>query len=210
MLGPQYERALTGERCWLRHDDGHRTLLPVQQWLGHHDADRGFDDAVVALCHGPTIDLGCGPGRLVVRLIARGLPALGIDQSAVAVHLATRRGAPALRCDLFDPLPGTGDWQTALLIDGNVGLGGDPARVLTRAGSLLSGAGCCIAEFDPTISGIIPRRVRLECAQGSGPWFPWASVGLDSAAQLAARAGMYLTDSHQVGDRALARLAKSP
>lgn len=34
MLGPQYERALLGERCWLRHDDGERVELPVDLWLG--------------------------------------------------------------------------------------------------------------------------------------------------------------------------------
>ena len=64
---------------------------------------------------GPTIDLGCGPGRLVARLIERGVPALGVDQSATAVGLARRSGAPALRRDVFEPLPGTGRWQTVLL-----------------------------------------------------------------------------------------------
>ena len=87
------------------------------------------------LCTGPTIDLGCGPGRLVARLVERGVPALGVDQSATAVGLARRSGAPALRRDVFEPLPGTGRWQTVLLADGNVGLGGDPWRVLRRAAS---------------------------------------------------------------------------
>ena len=49
------------------------------------DADEAFDRAVVKLCEGPTIDLGWGPGRLVVDLIRRGIPALGVDQSATAV-----------------------------------------------------------------------------------------------------------------------------
>ena len=46
-------------------------------------------------------------------------------------------GRPALRRDVFEPLPGTGRWQTVLLADGNVGLGGDPLRVLRRAAELL-------------------------------------------------------------------------
>nr|WP_246122422.1 class I SAM-dependent methyltransferase [Actinoallomurus bryophytorum] len=37
-------------------------------------------------CHGPTIDLGCGPGRLVQALTARGVRALGIDTSPWAVR----------------------------------------------------------------------------------------------------------------------------
>lgn len=77
MLGNLYDRALDGERCWVRHDDGRVRQLPVRSWLGGHHADRRFDNAVLGLCAGPTIDLGCGPGRLVTRLIERGVPALG-------------------------------------------------------------------------------------------------------------------------------------
>ena len=148
MLGQLYEEALGGERCWLRHDDGRRHRLPVHSWLGGHGADRCFDRAVVELCQGPTIDLGCGPGRLVTHLIQRGIPALGVDQSETAVRLARRSGAPVLLRDLFDPLPGTGRWETVLLADGNVGLGGDPWRVLRRAAELISETGRCVVEFE--------------------------------------------------------------
>ena len=137
MLGNLYDRALDGERCWLRHDDGRLDRLPIRSWLGGRKADQRFDHEVVGLCEGPTIDLGCGPGRLVAHLIQRGVPALGVDQSATAVALAHRSGAPALRRDVFDPLPGTGRWHNVLLADGNVGLGGDPWRILRRAGELL-------------------------------------------------------------------------
>ena len=106
-------------------------------------ADAHFDEAVVGMCDGPTIDLGCGPGRLVAHLIRRGVPALGVDLSPAAIGLARRSGAPALRRDVFGPLPGTGRWHTVLLADGNVGLGGDPWRVLRRAAELLRQGGRC-------------------------------------------------------------------
>lgn len=61
MLGDLYERALDGERCRNRHDDGRVHRLPVHSWLGGHRGDQEFDHTVVELCHGPTIDLGCGP-----------------------------------------------------------------------------------------------------------------------------------------------------
>jgi hypothetical protein len=32
-------------------------------------ADEEIDDAVMAMCNGPTIELGCGSGRLVAHLI---------------------------------------------------------------------------------------------------------------------------------------------
>jgi hypothetical protein len=33
MLGALYDRALTGERCWIRHEDGRVHGLPVTQGL---------------------------------------------------------------------------------------------------------------------------------------------------------------------------------
>src|SRR5262249_22562401 len=146
-----YERALGGERCWVRNDVGEVRTLPVGEWLGGKHADGEFDRTVVSLCQGPTIDLGCGPGRFVTELIRRGIPALGVDQSAAAVGLAQRSGAPVLRRDVFGPLPGTGRWRTVLLADGNLGLGGDPARLMRRAAELLERGGQCVAEFDASV-----------------------------------------------------------
>ena len=206
MFGQLYDRALGGERCWVRHDDGRVGRLPVGSWLGGRSADTVFDEAIVALCEGPTLDLGCGPGRLVAHLIERGVPALGVDVSATAIDLARRSGAPALRRDVFDPLPGTGRWQTVLLADGNVGLGGDPERILRRAGELLRRGGRCIAEFDSATTGINVSWVRLESQETIGPWFRWASVGIDCVPALAARVGLAVADVHPIGQRVVASL----
>jgi SAM-dependent methyltransferase len=205
-LGNLYDRALDGERCWVRHDDGEVRHLPVRKWLGGRHADGRFDRAVVELCHGPTIDLGCGPGRLVTELIRRGIPALGIDQSATAVGLAQRSGAPVLRRDVFGSLPGTGRWQTVLLADGNVGLDGDPLRVLRRAADLLASGGRCVTEFDAVATGIHTGWVRLESSRTIGPWFRWATVGIDCAAELAEQAGLVLAGIHPIGERVVASL----
>ncbi|MCW2560912.1 MAG: class SAM-dependent methyltransferase [Mycobacterium sp.] len=207
MFGNLYDRALTGERCWIRHQDGSVHGLPVHSWLGRLRSDHAFDQTMVGLCNGPTIDLGCGPGRLVANLVARGVPALGIDQSATAVDLARRSGAPALRRDVFGPLPGAGRWSTVLLADGNVGIGGDPWRVLSRAGELLRTGGQCIAEFDCATTGVQERWVRLESERTVGPWFRWAAVGVDGARQLAGDVGMSIMAMRTIGNRALATLA---
>lgn len=206
MLGQLYDRALNGERCWVRRSDGRVNRLPVRSWLGGRGADAEFDSALVAMCTGPTLDLGCGPGRLVASLVERGLPALGVDLSATAVRLARNNGAPALRRDVFGPLPGTGRWHTVLLADGNVGLGGDPRRILTRAAELLRRGGQCLAEFDASTSGIDVGWVRLESSRTVGPWFRWASVGIDSVPALAAEAGLAVAGVHRIGSRVVANL----
>jgi SAM-dependent methyltransferase len=217
MLGQLYDRALDGERCWIRHEDGQLRRLPAHRWLGgrglgevpapDENFDEVFDEVVAQLCGAPTIELGCGPARLVARLVQRGVPALGVDRSATAIRLAGRGGAPALLSDVFEPLPGMGSWRTVLLIDGNVGLGGDPRRILGRAAELLAHGGCCVAEFDAEVAGIRSSWVRLESARDVGPWFRWASVGADSAAVLAAQVGLSLTGVRLIGSRVIATLA---
>lgn len=206
MHGQLYDQALDGERCWVRRADGRLAQLPVPSWLGGAHADSTFDQAIVSMCSGPTIDLGCGPGRLVASLVQRGIPALGVDRSTVAVEIARSSGAPVLCRDLFEPLPGTGRWHTVLLADGNVGLGGDPWRVLQRAGELLRHGGECLAEFDTAVTGIESCWVRLESMRAVGPWFRWASVGLDCAARLAEDVGLAVSAIHPIGARVIASL----
>jgi len=181
----------------------------VRTWLGGQGADIAFDEPVAALCNGPTIDLGCGPGRLVGRLLRCGVPALGVDQSLTAVALARRSGALALHRDIFEPLPATGRWHTVLLADGNIGLGGDPARSgCSRAPAELLRRACrCVAEFDPETTGVRRRWARLESAGRVGPWFRWAWVGVDSITSLAKQAGLVPVGINPAGRRVVAILA---
>ena len=208
MFGDLYERALAGERCFIRTTDGRRTDLPVQRWLGNHPGDGPFDDAVLARCDGPTLELGCGPARLIARLSRRGVPALGVDRSPRAIRLARAEGAHVLCADVFGPLPGVGLWRTVLLVDGNIGLAGDPLRILRRCREMLAAGGYGVVEFDTHHRGATTTLTRLETDDHAGPWFPWATVGLDHAEELAERAGMRLKDVHVIGDRALASMAR--
>ena len=93
-----------------------------------------------------------------------------------------------------------------MLADGNVGIGGDPRRVLRRAGELLHSGGRCVAEFEGESQGIVARWVRLESSKTIGPWFRWATVGIEGARQLADQVGLTVTAVHEIGDRRLATL----
>lgn len=180
----RFDHALNGVHGVLRTADGRWSDIPVARWHGASDdtADREFDDAVVRRCDGPTIDLGCGPGRLVAALVAGDVPALGVDISRVAVSAARRRGVAVLQRDIFGHLPGEGRWAHVLLIDGNIGIGGDPGLLLERVGALLARGGTLIAELDAHVGGVQVDVVRTEGRHGAGPWFPWARVGVDGMA----------------------------
>jgi hypothetical protein len=149
-----------------RHHDGGLRILPVHRWLGARGAGDAFDDVVVAMCSGPKIELGCSPECLVVHLIQRGVPVLSFDRSVTAIRLAGRCGAPALLGDLFQPSPasgrcpkpGMGCWQTVLLVDGNVGLGGDPRPIWPGV-------------HHTKMGGRHRLRGRLRCRPGCGPFF---------------------------------------
>lgn len=168
------------------------------------------DAGLVARCAGPTLDVGCGPGRLTGAVLAAGRgPALGIDVSAAAVRLARRRGAPALQRDVFGPVPGEGRWWHVLLADGNVGIGGAPRRLLRRCRDLLAPAGTVLVELTAPGTRSWAGRVRLQHrdAATSEP-FAWASVGVDDIGRIAAAAGLRVLDTWTEADRWFARVCR--
>jgi SAM-dependent methyltransferase len=173
----------------LRADDG--TTLPLDPARWHSDPSAG-EERLLAAAAAPVLDVGCGPGRLVLGLARRGAVALGVDPAPAACALARARGAPVLQRSVFDPLPGHGRWRTILLADGNIGIGGDPVRLLRRCGDLLAEDGTIVVEVLAPGPGWRSHRVRLERAGQHGPWFTWAVVDADAIAGLAGAAGFEL------------------
>lgn len=168
--------------------DPHRWLAPAT----------GTDRDVLATVVGPVLDVGCGPARHVRALLDRGVPALGIDVSPAAVRLARGRGATVLRRSVFDRVPAAGRWMTVLLLDGSIGIGGDPTPLIRRAGTLLANGGTVLVEVAPphVLSALV--TVRLD---RGGPAFRWARVGIDGLAALAEAAGLAVGRTAAVGGR---------
>src|SRR5260370_12869273 len=80
--------------------------------------------------------------------------------------------------------------MTVLLADGNIGIGGDPAALLRRAGELLAPAGKALVEIEPPGSPLRLEQVRLCHAGVASAWFPWAFVGADHISDVARDPGL--------------------
>jgi SAM-dependent methyltransferase len=196
-------------RWFARYEDGPRRSLDgaLRQWVGAaDDADR----ELLARAEGLVLDAGCGPGRLVAELAAQGREAVGVDISPAAITLTRALGATAVHRSLFEPLPGEGAWDTVLLADGNIGIGGDPVALLARCRELLAPGGRVLAELDPPGTGLRADRVRLERGAERGSWFPWAHVGVDAVAGPARTAGLEMDATWERDGRWFASLAARP
>ncbi|HET6501908.1 MAG TPA: class I SAM-dependent methyltransferase [Amycolatopsis sp.] len=201
-----FEPGLLGRQISLELASGTRISLPVHRWRASRS--RG-DELLVRACTGPTVDLGCGPGRLTAALTERGVTALGIDVSPVAVELTRERGAAAACRDLFGPLPGEGRWRHALLADGNIGIGGDPAALLRRVGELLCPGGTALVEIDAPGTGLRQGQVRVaEDGGTSEHWFAWAWLGVDAVRGAAHGSGLTPTWFAERAGRWFAALTK--
>ncbi|MEE6265588.1 MULTISPECIES: class I SAM-dependent methyltransferase [Streptomyces] len=198
--GDPYALALRAGRgpVYLRLADGCRIRMPVHRWYARPTE---ADESVLGRCVGPVLDVGCGPGRLCRALLSRGVFALGVDVTPRAAAHAIARGGIALCRSVFDRLPAEGGWQTVLLIDGNIGIGGDPRALLARCIQLTAPTGLLLVEVDPDE---VEERctARFEDLHGrEGPPFPWARLGAPALHRIAEGLALSVTDQWRYGPR---------
>lgn len=180
--------------------------MDVARWTA--DADQ-VDLLLLASVTGPVLDVGCGPGRMVRAARDLGLEVLGVDVSPAAVELARAAGLPVFEGSIFDALPDEGGWQTVLLVDENVGIGGDVDALLVRCGQLLAPTGELVIELHPDDERDRRYTGRLVDLQGrESESFPWAEIGLTSMIARAANAGFELRQAWSADDRSFCRLVK--
>lgn len=193
-----FAQALLGAPCAVVGLDAEPRRLPMLQWSSEADVD---DLALLALCRGATLDIGCGPGRLTSALAHAGQVALGIDVVVEAVEQTRSRGASALLRDVHDEVPDEGHWDTALLADGNVGIGGDPVALLRRAREVIDPRGRIVVEVHAPGTATRTVWASLESATVRSRPFRWSVLSVDDIEVVAAQAGLRVTATEQLGER---------
>ncbi|MDO9408334.1 bifunctional 2-polyprenyl-6-hydroxyphenol methylase/3-demethylubiquinol 3-O-methyltransferase UbiG [Patulibacter sp.] len=192
----------------VRATDGNVWSMPIGRWLAPAS---DVDERVLDRATGPVLDVGCGPGRHVHALSRRGVTAVGVELSPTAVRHARDGGARVVEGSIFEVAPDPGCWSTALLLDGNIGIGGVPHVLLRRVAELLCPDGQVLVELDPPGAATTPTpgdgdgteafRIRIESDGSTSAWFPWARVTTDSIVAPAAAAGLDVETCWTDGDR---------
>ncbi|MGW2557256.1 glycoside hydrolase family 15 protein [Streptomyces sp. NPDC001635] len=162
---------------YLRLTDGGGIRMPVHRWYAHPNV---ADESVLNRCVGPVLDVGCGPGRLCRTLLSRGVFALGVDVAPRAAARTIALGGIALCRSVFGRLPAEGGWRTVLLIDGNIGIGGDPRALLGRiplsAGQRLGFALHVVPAWENESVGWRAGRIRHRMSDTVKGWRSWSKL----------------------------------
>ncbi|MET7381188.1 class I SAM-dependent methyltransferase [Streptomyces sp. NPDC005526] len=186
---------------------------------------RGTEDATRSATREPRGDPGAGyaphaPGTGTGQAPAPHAPGAEADDAARPSGTGGDASRPyppgteaghgcVLRRSVFEAVPGAGCWGTALLMDGNVGIGGDPGALLRRLARLVRAGGLLIAETSPMD---VDERVHVQVvgvpgARGdTGAPFPWARLGAAALLRHADRAGWRPVDQWTAGGRCFVAL----
>ena len=169
------------------YSDGDSVPLDLDRWVGVPTPE---ERTLLTSVLPPVLDVGCGPGRHVIALAERGIVTLGVDVSPVAVELARRSGAPVIERSIFERVPAAGRWGTALLLDGNIGIGGDAVTLLSRLRDIIRPRGRVLAELEGPGRPTGSATAWIEKDGVRSPPFPWARVSVDGIEDIA-RAGRF-------------------
>lgn len=190
------------------HDPAEALQFDVRNWC---DEASAAERSLLQGLQGPVLDVGCGPGRLLAAALAIGLAAVGIDPSTEAVRQARSRGVRALEQSIFAPVPHSGHWQSVILLDGNIGIGGNIAALLARCRQLIAPSGALLVEveadeyMDSAYSAVIEdeRGNRSEA-------FAWARTGTAGLASRARAAGWSVSAIQRLQGRVFCSLSPRP
>lgn len=182
-------------------DDGRVEPMPASGFLADARRWPPRDREAMRAVLGRVLDVGCGGGRHLLHLEARGHDCVGIDTSPGAVEACRRRGvADVRRMAVGEVSSDLGVFDTVLLLGGNLGLlGGWEAgrRLLGRLSETTSDRGRVVADTidlslseEPADRAYVERnrelgrpvgqaRLRVRYKAWATAWFDYLFVGRD-------------------------------
>ena len=200
-----YERAIEKGSGALRLVDANDELAVMSTAIdiSRFARDASAEDVdALSRTNGAVLDVGCGPARIVHAAIRAGRLALGIDLSPAAVAFAQDRGLPVLRRSVFQSVPSAGSWGTVALLDGNIGIGGSPRRLLYRCRDLMDPNGSVLVETHPDAEREAAfEAVLLDSSDMRSSPFPWAEVGAAALLRAADDTGFAVEAAWESGGR---------
>lgn len=218
---------LWGEICEAYHERG-EAPYSIRREDGHVESDHSpevyfaepdeffpWESDLLTAARGPILDVGSGPGRMMLWAQEAGHRVVGIEASPRTVRVAMERGAHDVRLGRWQDLdtllePGERDFACVLLMGHNPGLAGD-LEGFEQLLSLLHGVTApeaallltsidFLSTSDPKhlalqralgASGRYPGafRIRVEFEGCRGSYFPWLLVAPGDLARVARATG---------------------
>ncbi len=183
----------------IERDDGFVSLSAGPEiYFAPYDEWPECEKRAMSYVRGTVLDIGCGAGRHLLHLQARGVDAVGIDVSPVAVKVCKARGLTNVRVLPVSKVSARlGVFDTILMMGNNFGLLGNVNRarwLLRKFRGLCSARGRIVAgSRDPHATGLpehlqyhhrnvskgrMPGQVRLRVRYKTyrTPWYDYLLV----------------------------------
>ena len=192
--------------CWYQNADPWVDAIRNQEIASRVLAtNQAIEAAVLATRPASVIDVGCGEGWLVRRLVGQGVAARGLDVVPALVESARRQGGDYAVASYADIARGAVDWRAAT-VSCNFALIGKESteQLLGGVHQLLDPGGRCIVQTLHPVEACGPHPYEDGWRPGSWDGFnprfvnaaPWYFRTLESWRALFSACGLRLVSEH--------------